>query len=163
MNTITQEAIDRYRRLAPLYRLYINHHLTLRNPPTKASGKINCFSPAANLTRIYFFALSIQTTAPSPKVLCFTAVPTPTGARILSQSFSGAGCEVATGLLAVPMLCAVPSVFCRIFAALVSAGLIVSVKSAMVACCFEYTENAFTSRIYFSTVILLLSSKIRCS
>ena len=73
-------------------RFYSLSYSTLKKPPIKASGKMNCFSPAGNLTRIYFLALSIQITVPLPKVLCLTSIPTSIGARILFQSFSGTGC-----------------------------------------------------------------------
>ena len=46
-----------------------------KKPFSKASGKINIFSPTLNLTRIFLFAISIFVMIPSPKVLCYTADP----------------------------------------------------------------------------------------
>ena len=50
-------------------------HFRERKPCTNAVSMVNIFSPTENWTRMYFRALSIQLTVPSPKVLWLTVTP----------------------------------------------------------------------------------------
>lgn len=85
---------------------------------------------------MYFLALSILEIVPSPKSLCFTLVPTPTSARICSQSVCGFSSFTTSIVFTV-------DVIAFLFALGFDADLvsdteaIVSDKSEIVACCFE--------------------------
>lgn len=87
--------------------------------------------------RIYFLALSIQTTVPSPNILCFTIVPVPTSARIRSQSICGFSCFSGLTVYLAEVV-SILELALDSGAVLVSvAEIIASLKSVTVACCLE--------------------------
>lgn len=128
---------------------YINkNYFTSKNFIKNASGKTNCFSPASNLTRKYFFALSIQTIAPLPNFLCVTVTPICTFASISSSAFSAASLSSScfcAAVLSVTVAAISSSTVFPDFSERYFSGIKISSKSVIVACCLLYNAS-YSSR-----------------